>query len=65
MIRFFLLLAPVCLLAAEPVCHKCEVIRDYNKDHPGFDGYYEDYLEKQPAPKEAAPAPAAETKKSP
>jgi hypothetical protein len=29
-------------LVAEPVCHKCEVVREYNKEHPS-DGY--EYLE--------------------
>lgn len=30
-----------------PVCHQCEVIREYNKQHPGDFQYYEDYLEAQ------------------
>jgi hypothetical protein len=30
---------------AEPVCHKCEVIREYNRTHKESDfTYYEDYL---------------------
>lgn len=32
-------------LFADPVCHRCEVIREYNKEHPGDFEYYEDYLE--------------------
>lgn len=44
MYRAFLLLA-VMPLWADPVCHKCEVIREYNKQHPGGEyEYYEDYL---------------------
>lgn len=31
----------------EPVCHKCEIIREYNKKHPGDYEYYEDYLKHQ------------------
>lgn len=31
-------------LYAEPVCPKCEVIREYNKTHAGDYEYYEDYL---------------------
>lgn len=30
---------------AEPVCHKCEIIREYNRTHKETDFiYYEDYL---------------------
>lgn len=32
-------------LFSQPVCEKCEVIREYNKKHPGDYEYYEDYLE--------------------
>lgn len=31
-------------ILAEPVCHKCEIVRDYNKKHPGEYEYYDDYL---------------------
>jgi len=34
-------------LLAEPVCHKCELNRAYNKEHPGDYEYYEDYLKTQ------------------
>lgn len=34
---------------AEPVCKKCEVIREYNKSHPGDYEYYDDYLKNQKA----------------
>ncbi len=27
-----------------PVCKKCEMIREYNKQHPNNYEYYEDYL---------------------
>jgi hypothetical protein len=43
---FFLLLGPLSLFG-EPVCKKCEVIREYNKEHPGNYEYYEDYLKAQ------------------
>lgn len=45
-------------LLAEPVCHKCEVIREYNKEHPGEYEFYEDYLKAQK--KEADTTPAKE-----
>lgn len=42
----FLLLSLPCVLSSEePVCKKCEVIREYNKEHPGDYEYYEDYLD--------------------
>jgi hypothetical protein len=30
-------------LYADPVCPTCEVIREYNKEHPGKYEYFEDY----------------------
>lgn len=39
----------------EPVCHKCEIIRENNKKHPGDYEYYEDYLKHQK--EDAKPAP--------
>ncbi len=50
-----LLLLPALLLAEEPVCKKCEVIRDYNKSHPGDFEYYDDYLESLKNKKEKTP----------
>lgn len=53
-----LLLLPT-LLLAEPVCKKCEVIREYNKEHPGDFEYYDDYLKSQKASEvKEAPKPA-------
>lgn len=50
------------LFAKDPVCHRCELNREYNKSHPGDFEYYEDYIEaektKPSSPKEA---PAKET----
>lgn len=43
----FLFLATLCQLslqAAEGHCRKCEVMKDYYKDHPSKYKYYEDYL---------------------
>jgi hypothetical protein len=45
---------------AEPVCKKCEVIREYNKAHPGDYEYYDDYLkatDSKTQPKEDAKNP--------
>lgn len=39
----------------EPVCHKCEIIREHNKKHPGEYEYYEDYLKHQKENAEALP----------
>lgn len=35
------------LAMEEPVCEKCEVIREYNKTHHKNYEYYEDYLKEQ------------------
>lgn len=35
-------------LFAEPVCHKCEVIREENKKKVNHYEYYEDYLKDHP-----------------
>lgn len=40
-------------VAEEKVCHRCEQIREYNKDHHQNYEYYEDYL-KQGRPTEAS-----------
>lgn len=48
-------------LSAEPVCKKCEVIREYNKDHPGDFEYYDDYL-KSLKEKDAKEAPKTQEK---
>lgn len=33
------------VMAEEPVCHKCQIIREYNRTHKETDFiYYEDYL---------------------
>lgn len=37
-------LIPALRAEEEPVCHRCEVIREHNKKHPGEYEYYEDYL---------------------
>jgi len=34
-------------LAEEPVCKKCQIIREYNAEHPSKDQYYEDYLKEK------------------
>lgn len=35
----------MCVEAEEPVCHKCQIIREYNRTHKETDFiYYEDYL---------------------
>lgn len=59
LIPLFLLPA---ILLAEPVCKKCEVIREYNKSHPGDFEYYDDYLKSQKNG-DAKEAPKAEEKK--
>lgn len=64
----WLLLLPLTSLIAEPVCPKCERIREYNKDHPGFDGYYEDYMKhekKSAPPSENPPAENPSAEKTP
>ena len=49
------LLAFALLAADEPVCPKCEMIREYNAAHPENNyTYYEDYLKDQ-AKKEQKP----------
>lgn len=55
-------------LFSEPVCHKCEIIREYNKEHPGDYEYYDDYLEaekkKAQEKKEALPGASLKDEKS-
>ena len=44
----FAAIAPFASFAEEePVCHRCEIIREHNKKHPGDYEYYEDYLKHQ------------------
>ncbi len=38
-------------LNAAEVCHKCERIREYNKQHPGEFEFYEDYLKAEESKK--------------
>jgi len=40
------------LSAAEPVCHKCEVIREQNAKRTDYYEFYDDYLKDNPAAKE-------------
>lgn len=51
MMSFLFLNACVFMIVeAEPVCHKCEVIREYNRTHKETDFiYYEDYLKDKEA----------------
>lgn len=59
-------LTPPSSYADEPVCHRCEEIREYNKTHHQNFEYYEDYLKSEeagapptmcPAPKQLHPGP--------
>lgn len=34
--------------AGDGVCAKCQMIREYNTEHPQKCGYYEDYLKEHP-----------------
>jgi len=48
-ITFLLALLSICTVlhadSAAPVCHKCEIIREYNASHPENNYYwYDDYL---------------------
>lgn len=58
-----------CTDEAGPVCHKCEIIREYNAAHPENNYYwYDDYLKKnkeEPKPSSTPQATnnAPETKK--
>lgn len=44
-------------VAEEPVCKKCEVIREHNKQNPGDYEYYDDYLKAQGKEKKEPSAP--------
>lgn len=46
-------------LVADPVCKKCEVIREYNKKHPGDYEYYDDYIKAQSNKKEEMKKPTS------
>jgi hypothetical protein len=50
------------LLGEPPVCHKCELNREYNKQHPGDYEYYEDYLKDNEGKVKAPPATQAPQK---
>lgn len=58
---FYLMLLCTTTLCADPVCHRCEVIREHNKENPGDFEFYEDYLkcqeEKKTAPTAGVPSP--------
>lgn len=43
-----LLITKIAIASAEPVCHKCEVIREANKHKVNKYEYYEDYLNANP-----------------
>lgn len=47
-ITFLLALNVMTVIADEPVCHRCEVIREENKKKVNPYEYYEDYLKNNP-----------------
>lgn len=49
---------------AEPVCHKCEAIREYNRTHKETDFiYYEDYVKDKEEKAKQNPPPAKSDEK--
>lgn len=51
MMKFFFLISCAVIsssYAEEGGCAKCQMIREYNAEHPQKCGYYEDYLKEHP-----------------